>query len=27
MQTVPCSCEKAFFSDFSRYDAYTRVVK
>jgi len=27
MQTHQCSCEKALFSDFARYDAYTRVVK
>jgi len=27
MQTLQCSCEKALFSDFARYGAYTRVVK
>jgi len=27
MQTRQCSCEKALFSDFARYDAYTRVLK
>jgi len=27
MQTLQYSCEKASFSDFTRYDAYTRVVK
>jgi len=26
MQTLQCSCEKASFSDFARYGAYTRVV-
>jgi len=27
MQTLQRSCEKAVFSDFARYDAYTHVVK
>ena len=27
MQTLQCSCEKALFSDFTRYVAYTRDVK
>jgi len=27
MQTLKCSCEKALFSDFARYGAYTRIVK
>jgi len=26
-QTLQCSCEKALFSDFAQYNAYTRVVK
>jgi len=25
--TLQCSCEKALFFDFARYDAYTRDVK
>jgi len=27
MQTLQCSCEKALFSDFARFGAYTHVVK
>jgi len=27
MQKLQCPCEKALFSDFARYGAYTRVVK
>jgi len=27
MQTLQCSCEKALFSDFARYGAYTCIVK
>jgi len=27
MQTLQCSCEKALFSDFARYDAYTSDVR
>jgi len=27
MQTLQCSREKALFSHFARYGAYTRVVK